>query len=210
MAPRRRLQLAVVGGLLVAYSVLSHISNLNPQAQNWGTALALAPVIIISIALLWRMTGAATALIAAGTEAFVLQHYWPLLTRNFSALSLIQQCGCYAILALSFALSLRKNHVPLCTQLADRVHGPLTAHELGYTRKVTAAWALFFLAQITASLLLFAFAPLRVWSLFVNFCSLPLILAMFAAEMTVRQRSLPETQHGGLIATLRVYFADSN
>jgi uncharacterized membrane protein len=210
MAPGRRLQLAAVGVLLVAYSVLSHYSNLNPQARSLGTLLALAPLFIISNALLWRVRGAASAAIAAGAEALLLYHFWPLLTPNFAALNLVQQCGFYAILAFSFAFSLRKSRVPLCTQLADRLHGPLTAHELRYTRQVTAAWALFFLGQITASLLLFEFAPLRIWSLFVNFCSPPLILAMFAAEMAVRQRVLPATRHGGLIATLRVYFADPN
>jgi uncharacterized membrane protein len=210
MAATRRLQLAAVGVLLVAYSVLSHYSNLNPQARNLGTVLALAPIFIISNALLWRVAGVTSAAIAAGAEAFLLHHYWPLLAQNFAALNLIQQCGFYAMLALSFALSLRQNRVPLCTQLADRVHGPLTMRELRYTRQVTAAWALFFLGQITASLLLFEFAPLRIWSLFVNFCSPPLILAMFAAEMAVRQRVLPATRHGGLIATLRVYFANSN
>jgi uncharacterized membrane protein len=55
---------------------------------------------------------------------------------------------------------------------------------------------------------LFEFAPLRVWSLFVNFLSLPLILLMFVAEYAVRRRVLPKVQRNGLIATLRVYFAN--
>jgi hypothetical protein len=33
---------------------------------------------------------------------------------------------------------------------------------------------------------------------------------MFAAELMVRHRVLPATRHGGLLATLRVYFANSN
>jgi uncharacterized membrane protein len=46
--------------------------------------------------------------------------------------------------------------------------------------------------------------------LFVNFCALPLILLMFVAEYLVRRRVLPQAQRsGGLLATLRVYFADS-
>jgi uncharacterized membrane protein len=210
MAARRRLQLAAVGVLLVAYSVLSHYSNLNPQAQDLGTALALAPALLVSIALLWRMGGVAAAAIAAAGAALLLHHYWPTLTKNFAALNLIQQCGFYGILALSFALSMRRSRVPLCTQLADRLHGPLSAPEIRYTRQVTAAWALFFAGQITATVLLFELAPLRIWSIYVNFCSLPLILAMFAAELMVRHRVLPATRHGGLLATLRVYFANSN
>ena len=48
-----------------------------------------------------------------------------------------------------------------------------------------------------------------VWSAFVNFCSLPLILLMFAAEYAVRRRVLPQVESSGLIAALRVYFAHS-
>lgn len=208
MPTRRRLQLAAVGVLLVVYSVLSHYSNSNPRAQDLGAALALAPTLSIAIGLTWRLRGVLAAAIAAGAAALVLHHYWPLLTRNFTILYLFQQGGFYAILALSFALSLRKNRVPLCTQLADKIHGPLTALERRYTRRVTAAWAIFLSAQVAATLLLFAFAPLRIWSLFVNFCSLPLLLLMFAGEMAVRQRVLPATHQSGLIETLRVYFAN--
>jgi uncharacterized membrane protein len=80
--------------------------------------------------------------------------------------------------------------------------------ETRYTRQVTAAWAIFFLANGAATLLLYAFAPLRIWSMFVNFASLPLIALMFAAEYAVRRRVLNQVQTGGLMATLRVYFAD--
>jgi len=122
---------------------------------------------------------------------------------------LLQQCGFYCIMAVTFGRSLRKGSVPLCTQLADKVHGPLSDLELRYTRNVTLAWVMFFLLNLAATILLFAFVPLRIWSLFVNFCTLPLILAMFVAEYMVRRRVLPQAHRSGLIATLRVYFADS-
>jgi uncharacterized membrane protein len=122
---------------------------------------------------------------------------------------LVQQTGFYSIMAFTFGRSLRKGRVPLCTQLADKVHGPLSALELRYTRQVTLAWVIFFLCDVAANFLLFAFAPLSIWSVFVNFCSLPLILLMFVAEYAVRRRVLPQVQRNGLIATLRVYFADS-
>jgi uncharacterized membrane protein len=130
------------------------------------------------------------------------------LTQNFTIVYLLQQCGFNAILAFGFGRSLLEGRVPLCTQLADRLHGPLSLRELRYTRRVTGAWVIFFLLNMAATFLLFEFAPLRIWSLFVNFCSLPLILLMFAAEYAVRRRALPQTQHSGLMATLRVYFAN--
>ena len=134
---------------------------------------------------------------------------WPLLQQNFSIVYLVQQAGFYSIMAFTFGRSLRKDRVPLCTELADRLHGPLNALELRYTRGVTLAWVIFFLLNLAATLLLFEFAPLRIWSVFVNFCSLPLILLMFVAEYAVRRRVLPPVPRSGLIATLRVYFADS-
>ncbi len=209
MASGRRLQLAAVVLFLIAYSVLSHYSNLNPQAPDLRVGLALAPMLTLGFVLLWRINGAPIALAAAAATAFLLRTSWPVFTENFSIVYLAQQAGFYCIMAFTFARTLRKDRVPLCTQLADRVHGPLSALELRYTRNVTAAWAIFFLLNLGATFLLFEFAPLRVWSLFVNFISLPLILLMFVAEFAVRRRVLPQVQRSGLIATLRVYFADS-
>jgi uncharacterized membrane protein len=209
MASGRRLQLAAVVLFFIAYSVLSHYSNLNPQAHDLRTVLALAPMLTLALALLWRWSGALVALLAAAAAAYLLRAFWPLFAQNFSIVYLVQQTGFYSIMAFTFGRSLRKGRVPLCTQLADKVHGPLSALELRYTRQVTLAWVIFFLCDVAANFLLFAFAPLSIWSVFVNFCSLPLILLMFVAEYAVRRRVLPQVQRNGLIATLRVYFADS-
>jgi uncharacterized membrane protein len=209
MATGRRAQLAAVLLFLVAYSVLSHYSNLNPQARDLRTLLALAPMLTLGLVLVWRWSGALIALLAAAAAAFLLRAFWPLFAQNFPIVYLVQQVGFYFIMAFTFGRSLRKGSVPLCTQLADKVHGPLSALELRYTRRVTLAWVIFFLLNLAANILLFEFAPLRIWSMFVNFCSLPLILLMFVAEYAVRRRVLPQVQRSGLIATLRVYFADS-
>jgi uncharacterized membrane protein len=204
-----RLQLAVVILFFIAYAALSHYSNLNPQALDLRTLLALAPMLALGLVLLWRWNGALVALLAAAAAAYLLRAFWPLFAQNFSIVYLLQQVGFYSIMAFTFGRSLRQGRVPLCTHIADRVHGPLSARELRYTRQVTLAWVIFFLLNLAASFVLYEFAPLRVWSLFVNFCSLPLLLLMFAAEYTVRRRVLPQVQSSGLIAALRVYFAHS-
>ncbi len=207
MASGRRLQLVAVAVFFIAYALLSHYSNSHPQARDLGAALALAPMLTIGLALTWRWTGPLQAGLAAAVVAFLVHEYWPLLTRNFPIVSLVQECGFYIIVASGFARSLLPGRVPLCTRLADKIHGPLSALELRYTRAVTIAWVVFFVLSIAVTALLFAFAPLRIWSLFVNFLSLPLIPLMFAAEYAVRRRVLPKGQTSGLIATLRVYFA---
>jgi uncharacterized membrane protein len=52
---------------------------------------------------------------------------------------------------------------------------------------VTVAWCCFFVAQLLGSALLFLFAPLAAWSLFVNVLNVPLVGAMFTAEFVYRQ-----------------------
>jgi uncharacterized membrane protein len=207
MALGRRLQLAAVVLFFLAYAALSHYSNLNPQAQDLGAVLAFAPLLILGVALVWRLSGMLTAALVAVAAGLMLHEFWALLAQNFSIAVLIQQCGVYAILAFSFGRSLLPGRVPLCTQFADKIHGPLGPPELRYTRKVTVAWVIFFLLNVAVTLLLFAFAPSRIWSLFVNFLSVPLVLLMFAAEYAIRRRVLPQVRRFGWIATLRVYFA---
>jgi uncharacterized membrane protein len=73
------------------------------------------------------------------------------------------------------------------TLLARKTRGPLSDKTLQYTRRVTWAWCWFFVAQLTASLLLLLFAPRSVLSLFVNLCNLPLVGAMLCTEYIYRQ-----------------------
>ncbi|HEY0747932.1 MAG TPA: hypothetical protein VGD63_14625 [Steroidobacteraceae bacterium] len=208
MVSGRRLQLAAVVVFFLAYSVLAHYSNSHPTMQDLGAALSLAPMLTFGLILIWRWSGAPLALVAAAAAALLLREFWPRVTQNFSLVYLIQQCGFYALMALTFGRSLFKGRVPLCTQLADKVHGPLSALELRYTRKVTLAWAIFFSTNVGVTFLLFELAPLWIWSVFVNFLSLPLIVLMFAIEYAVRRRALPQVKSSSLIATLRVYFAN--
>jgi uncharacterized membrane protein len=204
----RRLQLAAVGVFIVAYSGLSHYSNSHAQARDLATILALAPMLTLALVLVWRWRGALAALLAAAGTGILCLRFWPLFTQNFTLVLLIQQLGFYGLMSVTFGFSLLPGRLPLCTQVADKVHGPLGPPELRYTRQVTAAWAWFFVANMAVTLLLHAFAPLPVWSLFVNFCSLPLIGLMFAVEYAIRRRVLRQVQTGSLVATLRAYFAD--
>jgi uncharacterized membrane protein len=206
---RRRLQLAAIIAFVAAYAGLSHYSNSVAKTHDLGVGLALGPVLAVGLALIWRWTHLGAALLAAAGAAVLLRHYWPVLEKNFAVVYLLQEGGFYTLMAASFGQSLLGGRVALCTQLADKVHGPLTPQELRYTRQVTAAWALFFILIVVATAGLFLFAPLRIWSLFANFCVLPLIGLMFVAEYAVRRRVLPQTPRRGILAAVRVYFAGS-
>jgi uncharacterized membrane protein len=157
---------------------------------------------------IWRNTHPAFSLLLVAGLGGALFEFWPLLKQHYSLFFLIQESTVYGFLGLSFGRSLLPGRVALCTQLADKVHGPLSPREIWYTRRVTVAWAILFFVVTGISLILFTFAPLRVWSAYINFCVMPSGIGMFLVEtLVVRRRVLPQVKGSGLIDTVRVYFA---
>jgi uncharacterized membrane protein len=122
----------------------------------------------------------------------------------------VQHVAMFLALAAWFGASLRPGRQALVTRFALAVERTLSPAGLGYTRGVTLAWAVFSAAVAVASALLFALAPLGVWSLFANLLTLPLVAAMFVAEFLVRMRVCPELGHGGLargvLRSVRAYW----
>ncbi len=209
MRGRRRLQLAAILVLLIAYAALAHYGNSVAKTRDLAVALALAPVLMIGLLLIWRGLPRWAVLPAGAGTALLLHHYWPLLEKNFPLVYLLQESGFYSLMAVSFGQSLRGHRVAVCTQLADKLHGPLSPQEVLYTRRVTAVWALFFVLITAATFGLYCCAPLRIWSLFANFCVIPLMGLLFVAEYAVRRRALPQGQRRGILAAVKVYFARS-
>ncbi len=109
---------------------------------------------------------------------------------GFVTVSALAHWAIYTSLLLTFALTLRPGHSPLITAMAQRMHGELSDEMMRYTRCVTIAWCCFFATQLTLSVTLFCFAPLIVWSFFVNILDIPLVIAMFSAEYFVRLQVL--------------------
>jgi uncharacterized membrane protein len=93
----------------------------------------------------------------------------------------------YLALLVVFAASLQPGREAVITILARKSRGRLPADIVRYTRRVTWAWCWFFVAQLVGSLALLLFAPLYVWSLFINLCNLPLIGVMLCTEYVYRQ-----------------------
>lgn len=203
----RRLQLAAVLALILAYASLSHYS-LAGGRRELGAALAVIPLLVLGASLLRRSKGPLIAATAGIAAALLLYDCRPLLERNFSLVYLLQECGMNGLLAAVFGRSLRAGETPLCTRIADQLHGPLTPAEMRYTRRVTLAWTSLFTAITLTDLGLYVAAPLAAWSVFVNFVTLPLIAAMFAGEFALRRWVLPPADRGGILASLRLFFAD--
>jgi uncharacterized membrane protein len=194
-----------LGAGLLSYAVLSHISNSVAQAKSLGVILAVAPALLGCVLLGWRTRYRVAALAASGLIGLLVIAIWPLLQRHFAWLFLLQQCSFFGVLAAVFGRSLAAPHTPLCTQWADMLHGPLTPELQRYTRQVTTAWTLFFVCLVAVLLLLFWLAPLKIWSAFDNFCTLPLVALMFLAEYRVRRRRLPQLPPISLSSTVSVY-----
>jgi uncharacterized membrane protein len=192
--------------LIAVYAILSHYCNTGGH-RALGAALALAPFLILAASFLWRSQRPVAAAALGLAAGIALYESWPRLKDHFSLIYFLQESAMYGLLAAGFARSLRAGDTPLCTRLADRLHGPLTAAESRYTRQVTLAWALLLGAITVATLALFLLAPLAVWSAFDNLVAVPLIAAGFVAEHFIRRRVLPKADRGGILATVRVFLA---
>lgn len=200
---KRRLQLGAVAGLVLGYAALSQYGASSASGKGLGAAMSVAPILLIAVFLIWRWTRPLTALLAAALCVGVLWSCWPAIEQNYEWADLAQQCGVYGLIALGFARSLFGGRVPLCTQLAIKLHGALTPIEIAYNRGATLAWAVFYGALTAAVLVLFFFAPMRVWSLFVNFGVLALIVLAGILDHAMRRRVLPRHPSGRILSIIR-------
>ena len=74
----------------------------------------------------------------------------------------------YSALLVGFGYTLLPGHEAILTRAVNAVRGPLPPEMIVHTRRVTFAWCCFFAAQLLGSLLLYLFAPLEAWSLFIK------------------------------------------
>ena len=191
--------------ILVGYAGLSYYSDSITDAPNLATGLSLGPVALIGLALAWRWTRPLLAVLMFAVTCAVIYRYWSFIRSNYQWSNLVQQAAAYGFVALGFARSLSSGLVPLCTQMAEKLHGPLTPAEVTYTRRATVAWAIFYAVLTVAIVALFFAASARVWSMFVNFATFGLIGLMFVAEHAVRVKALPGKRRGGTLVALRQF-----
>jgi uncharacterized membrane protein len=201
----------LAAALLLLYGLAEHYCNSNRALGALGVNLAVAPLVLAA----WFAAARAprpllaTALLAALLSA-LLVHFWGQIERNYSLMYLLQQLGAYLVLAVAFGRSLLPGRTALCTRWADLLHGPLPPAVQRYSRNVTVAWTVFFLAMAGLNLLLFTAAPRQIWSGFANFVSPALALLLFFGEYTLRHYVLPPRHRVSLAAMVRAYLHASN
>jgi len=202
---RRVLRWLGIAALVIGYPLLAHYTNRSAHSGNLGALVAIAPVVLIALALAWRSR---RRFIMPGVLVLVciaLWAGWPALMSHYGLVYWLQHAGIQLILLMTFGRTLIAGRQPLCTRFAMAVHAPLTPQHEIYARQVTIAWTLFFLAMALASTLLFFLAPLATWSFFANFLTLPLVALMFIAEYWVRRWVLPDMRHSRILDAVRAF-----
>lgn len=184
--------------LALAWALAAHLGSTGRGNPDLNAAIALAPLLA---AALLAGRGRAPALTVAGTLVALggLALLWPALREQVAALYLLQHVGINLALAALFGRSLRGPGEALVTRLARLLYPQgISPRKARYTRRVTVAWTLFFVANATLSALLYALAPGAVWSAYANLLNLPLVGAMFVGEHLWRRRVLPPEERPGL------------
>jgi uncharacterized membrane protein len=194
-----------LAALVIGYPLLAHYTNESAHSGNLGALVAIAPVVLIALALAWRSSRRVIMLGLLVLLCIALWAGWSALENHFGLVYWLQHVGLQLILFMTFGRTLIAGRQPLCTRFAQAVHAPLTPRHEIYARQVTVAWTLFFAAMALASTLLFFLAPLATWSVFANFLTLPLVALMFIAEYWVRRWVLPDMRHTHILDAVRAY-----
>jgi uncharacterized membrane protein len=199
---------AGVAALIITYALLQHYANTTAAAAPLGSALAVTPLLATWLAVARRTPWPrSSVMLAAVIAGWVLIKEWSRIEHSFPLMFMLQEAGIYLMLAFGFGRSLLPGQTPLCMRWATMVHGPLSEAAARYTRSVTFAWTLFLTGIGLTSVLLYALAPVRSWSIFSNFMTLPLAALMFAIEYEIRRHRLPGMQRASLADTVRAYAA---
>ena len=172
-------------------------------AAQWSLGLG-----IISRTWTGRSIGAAGAAVLAGSAMAAGLLTYRASLRIPAEIGLLTVSGVShvainAMLLLVFASTLRPGRVPLVVQMGRILDPNFHPAIERYAVQVTKAWCVFFATQIAGSAILLAWAPIAVWSLFVNVLDLPLVGAMFVAEDLARRVLFPRHPHVGLVAVAR-------
>ena len=205
--PGRRVLVALAVVLSAAFAVAVHLALVDGMPRAAGALLSLVPLALLALWSFRRTRHRVLALGAIGAAAAGCVVYWDALERHFPDLFFVEHACGNLVLAAIFGRTLFAGREPLVTTFARITHAPqpLNADVQRYTRQVTVAWTLFFLALFAISAALY-FGGLRAaWSTFANLLGPLLIAAMFVVEYGVRHRVLPHHERIGILGGMRAF-----
>jgi uncharacterized membrane protein len=203
---RPAVRTAAAGLALTTYVLISHYaSSLSAEEGNRSAAIALIPYLAVAAVLAWRSRYRYAWLLLCVAFGALTWRYLDAIGDHAVWVYFVQHAGGNASMAFVFGRSLIGQSEPICCRIAATMHGPLQPRHARYTRQVTLAWATFFVLNVGISVVLFAYAPVAVWSVFANLLAVPLVALMFAVEYVVRLRQLPDIKHGTILDGIRLY-----
>lgn len=194
----------------IAYQYTVHVSVSNAQPGLLHTILLWLPLAVLAAWILARWKHKLlwmAALSAAGVFVYLVEHEEQL---GLAAVSGIPHAAAYLFLLWYFGRTLAPGREPLISRFARSMHGALDPEMARFTRNVTIAWCLFYAAQLIASALLFGFAPLSAWSLFINVFNLPLVALMFVGQLVCRVIRFPGYPRLSLGQAIRAFVDDGS
>lgn len=194
----------------VAYQYLVHSSVGNAQVGLFYLVLLWLPLVLFAGWILLRSRNKPVwlaALLTAGMVVYLVEHQERL---GLAAVSGMSHAAAYLLLLWYFGRTLGRGRESLITRLARSVHGTLPPAMELFTRKMTIAWCVFFASQLIVSALLFAFAPLNAWSLFINLLNLPLLAIMFLGQMVYRRVRHPDYPRASIWQAIEAFTQDAS
>jgi len=194
----------------VAYQYLVHSSVSNAQSGPLHLVLTWLPLAVLAGWIVARSANKPlwlTALLTMGFIVYLLEYQERL---GLAASSGISHAAAYLFMLWYFGHTLARGGEPAITRLARRVHGALPPAMELFTRRLTIAWCVFFIAQLIASALLLAFASLGAWSLFINLLNLPLLAVMFVGQMVYRAIRHPDFPRASVLQAVQAFTKDAS
>lgn len=202
----RTARFAGLAALVITYAFLMHYVNASGQARTLGAVLALAPLLLLGIALALRSESRANGIILLTILVTLAWLKWPLIEQHAGFIFWLQDVSLMLVLFATFGRTLLAGRKPLCVGFAEAMHGgSLPPSHERYAAHVTVAWVAFFAVMAIISTSLFFCTPLAVWSFFVNFLTLPLVALMFIVEYVVRHYLLPDAPSAHILAAVKAY-----
>lgn len=177
------MQAILVIAALVIYPLAVHGLVVFDAPQ--GAVIGLVAVSLLNLLWLLRAKSAATPWLAL-YALLVATGLFNLYTQTVYAL-FIPPAAMNIGLMLLFGVSLRRGRQPLVEAMMRLEYGAdLPAPLARYGRQLTYLWTGFFAAVAGISIVLAVFAPLAVWSFFVNILIYILITALFVLQYSYR------------------------
>ncbi|MCA0242218.1 MAG: hypothetical protein LCI02_15310 [Proteobacteria bacterium] len=196
---------AAAGLGLLAYSLLSWALMAWAPDHAW-TVLALFGPLLAGLALAGLQRRHRATLAGCAALALLLVWAWQRGGVDVNRLYVLQHAAIHALLAWTFAITLRPGAVPLVSAMAAHVHArPQSARERAYTDALTRAWALFFVAMIAVSLTIYLLAPWPWWSFFCTVLTPAAAVAGFVVEYAWRRWRHPEFQPVSVQRAIRAW-----